>query len=92
MRASAQSVMPPIRRLAGSMNITLTGALIGTAVAASLFTADYLMLRAGATERAKKMHRKFQLDGTERERIASIARFCICVPPAFALIFWIVWG
>jgi len=74
------------------MNITLTGALVGIAVALSLFAADYLMLRKGAAERAKERHRKYELNGAERSRIASIARFCAFIPPTFAAVFWLVWG
>ena len=74
------------------MNITLVGALVGIAVALSLFALDYSILRAGAAERAKQWHRKYELDRAERRRIASIARFCVFVPPAFAAFFWLLWG
>ncbi len=74
------------------MNILLAGALVGTAVALMLFAADYFTLRARAAERTKGRRRKPALNGTERRRIASIARFCVFVPPAFAGIFWLLWG
>jgi len=81
------------------MNITLAGALVGTAVALSLLAAEYFALRARAVERAKRArltfrakHRTHRLNVTERRRIASIARFCAIVPPAFAGVFWLFWG
>jgi len=74
------------------MNITLAGALVGTVVALSLVVADYLTLRARAAERSRGRRRKFELNATERRRIASIARFCVFVPPVFAGVFWLLWG
>lgn len=74
------------------MNIILAGALVGTAVALTLFAADYFTLRARAAERWKGRRHKLVLNGTERRRIASVARFCVLVPPAVAGVFWLLWG
>jgi len=74
------------------MNITLTGALVGTGVALSLFAVEYAILRAGAAERAKGKRRRYELNGAERKRIGSVARFCVFIPPAFAAVFWLIWG
>lgn len=74
------------------MNVILAGALVGTAVALSLFAADYFALRARAAERVKGRRRKIELNVTERRRIASVARFCGLVPLAFAAASWLFWG
>jgi hypothetical protein len=74
------------------MNIIVTGALVGTAVAALLLGADYALLRSGAVHRAERTKGKSALNLVERGRIASAARFYLFVPPAFAAIFWLVWG
>ncbi len=74
------------------MNIVLQGALIGLGVALFLIAVDYLHLRKLARERAKRLRVTPEFDGTERQRLASIVRFCIFVPPAFAIFFWLLWG
>ena len=84
--------MPLVRKLQESMNITLAGGLVGTAVAVLLFAVEYSMLHAGAAARAKGKRRKPALDGAERKRIGSVARFCLFLPPVFAALFWLVWG
>ena len=66
--------------------------LIGLAVALFLLAVDYLHLRKGAHERAKRLRLTPHFDDTERRRIASVMRFCLCVPPAFAIFFWWIWG
>jgi len=53
---------------------------------------DYLHLRKLARERAKKRHVPPVLDDIERRRLASLVRFCIFVPPAFAISYWLLWG
>jgi len=72
------------------MNIILTGALVGTGVALSLIALEYVLLRRGSAERAMKTRKKDVFDGAERSRMASLARFCLLMPPAFAAIFWLV--
>jgi hypothetical protein len=74
------------------MNVVLQGALIGLGVALFLIAVDYLNLRKLARERAKKRHVAPEFDDTERRRLASIVRFCLFVPPAFAFFFWLLWG
>jgi hypothetical protein len=74
------------------MNVVLQGALIGLAVALLLIAVDYLHLRRLAHERAKRRHIPAEFDDIERRRLASIVRFCIFVPPAFAIFFWLLWG
>ncbi len=72
------------------MNPLMTGALVGLAAAALLFIFDYMMIKRGALERAKRQHKNVAvLDGTEKKRIASLLRFCLFLPPVFALVFWV---
>jgi len=72
------------------MNIILTGTLVGTGVAFSLVALEYVLLRRSSAERARKTHGKDVFDGAERSRMASLARFCLLMPPVFAAIFWLV--
>ena len=74
------------------MNMARMGALVGAGVGLFLFVAEYLSVRAAARERAERRHQKVELEEAERRRIASNARFCLCMPPAFAAFFWLVWG
>ena len=74
------------------MNAALQGALTGLAVALVLIAVEYMHLRKLARERAKRRHVPAVLDDTERRRLASLVRFCIFVPPAFAISYWLFWG
>jgi hypothetical protein len=74
------------------MNMALMGALVGGGVALFLFLAEYVSVRNEASERARRKNQKLTLDDTERKRMASNARFCLLIPPAFAAFFWLVWG
>ena len=71
------------------MHNALIGALVGVAVGVVFYTADYMMLRASAAERGKKRNRSQELDATERKRLRALLTFCLFMPPAFALIFWV---
>ena len=71
------------------MHSALMGALVGVGVGLLFYVFDYMMLRKHAAERAKKLHRKEELDQTERKRLSALLTFCLFMPPAFALIFWI---
>lgn len=74
------------------MNMALTGALVGAGVGLFLFVAEYLSVRSAARERAERKHQTLKLEDAERRRIAANARFCLCIPPAFAAFFWLLWG
>ena len=74
------------------MYIALQGALIGLGVALVLIAVEYMHLRKLARERAERRHVPAELDDIERRRLASLVRFCIFVPPAFAIFFWLLWG
>lgn len=73
------------------MNAALQGLLVGVAVAVALFIFDYMMIRRGAAERAKRNHKTVvELDGTEKKRIAALLRFCVLLPPVLAAAFWVL--
>jgi hypothetical protein len=74
------------------MPTALEGALIGGAIALFLLVGEYVLLARQRDERAKRFKRPPQFDGVERRRIATIVRFCLCLPPAFAAFYWMVWG
>jgi hypothetical protein len=74
------------------VHIALQGALIGLAVALVVFVIDYLLSRSLVKENAKQRVARPELVGNEKRRVAALARFCILLPPIFALAFWIIWG
>ena len=71
------------------MHSALMGALVGAGVGVLFYLADYVMLTAQSNERAKKLHRKPGFDDTERKRLKALSMFCLLLPPAFALAFWV---
>jgi hypothetical protein len=75
------------------MNVAFEGALVGLAIAAILLLGDYVMLHKMAAERAKKQHKTVvEFDATERARLRSVATFCIILPLALGVAFWLIWG
>ncbi len=73
------------------MNIAVTGALVGLAAAVLLFVFDYMMIKRGAAERAKRNHKtEVTLDHIEKGRIAALLRFCLFLPPVLAFAFWVI--
>lgn len=74
-----------------SLHPALLGALIGLALAAFFIFSEYALLSKAAGERAKRQGRKQgEFTGIERERMKSIVRFAVFLPPAIALGCWIV--
>ena len=71
------------------MHNALIGALIGAGVGILFYAVDYTLLKGHAAERAKKLHRPAAFDDTERKRLRALVMFCLCMPPVFALVFWI---
>jgi hypothetical protein len=68
----------------------VTGALVGVGIAVLLLAFDYMMIRQGAAERAKRQHQTVvTLDDTERKRLRALFSFCVFLPPVLALAFWI---
>jgi len=53
---------------------------------------EYAMINKAVNERAKKYNRAAQFDVTDRRRMATILRFGLILPPAFAFAFWWIWG
>lgn len=75
------------------MNVAIEGVLVGLAIAAVLMLGDYIMLRKLAGERAKKQHKTLvEFDPTERARLRSVTTFCIILPIALGVAFWLIWG
>jgi hypothetical protein len=72
------------------MHIAVTGALTGLGVAVIVLVGDFVTVRRNAAERAKRWNKPMALDPTERKGLASLARLCLLLPPAFALVFWLL--
>jgi hypothetical protein len=72
------------------MHPALEGLLVGLAIAVVLVGAEFLLLRKAAAERAERFKTRIEFDDTQRRRIASLARFCVFIPPAFAIAFWLL--
>ena len=74
-----------------SLHPALLGALIGLALAAFFVFSEYALLSKAVAERAKRQGRKQgEFSAIERERMKSIVRFAIFLPPGIALACWIV--
>ena len=74
------------------MHAALEGLLIGGALAAILLGAEYYMQRKEAIERAQRLKRAVELDQDQRRRIATMARFALFIPPAFAAAWWLMFS
>jgi hypothetical protein len=74
------------------MHPAIEGALIGGAIGVALTGFEYLMISKAVNERAKRFNRKAEFDVTDRRRIATIGRFSVILPFAFAAAFWWIWG
>jgi len=72
------------------MHPAVEGFIIGLALAVLLVGAEYLLQRKAARERSEQFKVKLELDETQRRRINSLMRFCLFVPPAFAVAYWLV--
>lgn len=68
----------------------LEGLLYGAGLAVLLLFAEYWLQRRIAVARAQEKKRAVELEPEQRRRIASMARFCIFIPPAFAAAFWLI--
>lgn len=74
------------------MHPVLQGALIGAGLGLVLTVVEYLFVKKAVEERAVARHQKPEFDPTDKKRIASILRFSLFLPPAFAIGFWLIWG
>jgi len=74
------------------MHPALEGLLIGAALAVVLLFAEYYLQRKQAVERAQRLKCAVELDIDQRRRIATMARFSVFIPPAFAAAWWLMFG
>ena len=74
------------------MEEAIKGAILGGALGAILVGIEYMMLKRDAEDRAKKLHRKPELDEVARLRIKSMARFAFVLPVLFGAGAWLIWG
>jgi len=72
------------------MHVALQGFLVGLGVAAFLVVFEYIMVKKAVEERAQLKHQKPEFEPTDRNRIRAVINFCLFVPPAFALGFWLL--
>jgi hypothetical protein len=74
------------------MEEAIKGAILGGVLGIILVGVEYMMLKRDAEDRAKKLHRKPELDEVARLRIKSMARFAFVLPLLFGGAFWLIWG
>ena len=72
------------------MHPSITGGLVGLAIAAILITVEYTMVKKQVEGRASPSNPKPQFEPEDRNRVKAVINFCIFLPPAFALGFWLV--
>jgi hypothetical protein len=72
------------------MHPALQGAIVGLVIGLFMYFFEVSMLKKGAAERAKKYHKKAELDPTERKRIATVLRWVWFLPILFGAGFWLV--
>ena len=74
------------------MHIAVTGALVGLGLGIVLLMFEYMAVKKAIADRTKRTHRPSQMDATEHKSLSSLFRFCLFLPPAFALGAWAIWG
>jgi uncharacterized membrane protein len=73
------------------MHPAMLGGLIGLALAIFFVFSEYVLMGRSAAERGKRLGRKNEpLNEIEKNRIKSVLRFAVLVPPVLALMAWIV--
>jgi hypothetical protein len=72
------------------MHPALTGALAGLGLAVAIFVFDYMMTSRNVAERAARTKRRAEMDANERKALSSLLRFLVLLPPAGALLFWVL--
>lgn len=73
-----------------AMHPAIQGALIGAGIGVFLVFFEYLMIKKGVDERAKRYHRKAEFDQTEKKRISTVIRFAFFLPIGFAAGAWLI--
>jgi hypothetical protein len=74
------------------MHPALEGLIIGAVLAVVLLGAEYVLQRKEAVDRAQRLKRAAELDDDQRRRISTMARFCVFIPPAFAVAWWLMFS
>jgi len=72
------------------MHPAMKGFLIGLAVALLLIAIEYFMVKKAVEERALARHKKPEFEPTDKQRIRTLANFCLFLPIGFALAFWLL--
>ena len=73
------------------MHPALLGLLVGLGASAFFVLSEYMLLKKAVNERARRVgRREGEFSGIERERMKSIVRFALILPPALSLGFWLV--
>ena len=72
------------------MHPAMQGFLVGLAVSAFLIAIEYIMVKKAVQERATLKHQKPEFEPTDKNRIRAVVNFCLFLPPAFALGFWLI--
>jgi len=71
------------------MSPALEGALVGSVIGAILVGYEYYAVKKQLEERAAARHLKPQWDPEDRNRVMSVLRFAIFLPPGGAVLFWL---
>jgi hypothetical protein len=74
------------------MHIAVQGALWGLGLGVFLVYIEYAFVKKAVVERAVQKHRKPEFEGQDRNRIRAVVTFALCLPFAFALGAWLLWG
>jgi hypothetical protein len=72
------------------MHPALQGALVGLGIGVALVMFEYVMLKKGVDERAKRYHKKAEFDETEKKRMHTVFRFALILPIGFAAGAWLI--
>ncbi|MGE5640266.1 MAG: hypothetical protein ACM30H_09230 [Clostridia bacterium] len=72
------------------MHPAIMGALAGLGLAIVIYSIDYMVVSRNAAERAARYKRKPEFEPTEKTALASLFRFLLLLPPAGALLFWVL--
>jgi len=72
------------------MHPAMKGFLIGLGISIFLIVFEYMMVKKAVQERAQLLHRKPEFEPTDKKRVRAVVNFCLFVPPALAVGFWLV--
>lgn len=72
------------------MHPAMKGFLIGLAISIFLIVFEYMMVKKDVQERAQLRHKKPEFEPTDKKRVQAVVNFCLFVPPALAVGFWLV--